>query len=318
MGKRYLITGGAGFIGSNFAHYLVKERPDSKILVVDKLTYAGNLANLTDIAKRIEFVRADIADSNAMRELFVRFRPEIVVNFAAESHVDRSLVNASPFLQSNIIGTTVLLELSRHSTVERFCQISTDEVYGSINDGSFGENDPLRPSSPYSASKAAADQLAGAYFVSFGVPVVITRSSNNYGEHQYPEKLIPYFVTLALRGKPLPLYGDGENIRDWLYVGDNCTGILTAIERGDVGQIYNIGAGEEHKNIEIARMILDILGKDETLITFVGDRLGHDRRYSIDSSRLKALGWAPRASFADAFRKTIMWYRDHRDWWEKK
>jgi dTDP-glucose 4,6-dehydratase len=298
--KSLLLTGGAGFIGSNFIRLLLENNFAGKMTVLDKLTYAGNLANIEDIIDKFDFIRGDIADTALVMKLFDEKRFDVVINFAAESHVDRSLIDSSPFLRSNIVGTAVLLEAARDFGVERFCQISTDEVYGSIDDGSFTEESKIEPSSPYSASKAAADALANAYRVSFGVPVVITRSSNNYGPFQYPEKLIPFFVKLAKNGKNVTLYGDGQNIRDWLYVKDNCRGILTVIEKGDVGEVYNIGAGVEKPNLEIANRIINIVGTGVG-IDFVEDRKGHDRRYSLDSSKISKLGWSPQVDFDTEF-----------------
>lgn len=315
--EKILITGGAGFIGSNFARLLIEKYPDIQITIVDKLTYAGDMSNLSDIEDKIDFRKEDIADSKAMMELFDEKRFDTIVNFAAESHVDRSLVDSSPFLRSNINGTAVLLEASRVFEPQLFCQISTDEIYGSIDVGSFTEDSPMKPSSPYSASKAAADNIANAYLTSFGVPVVITRSSNNYGPYQYPEKLIPFFTKRALNGQSLTLYGDGMNVRDWLYVEDNCTGIMAVIEKGKVGEVYNIGANVEKNNIEIANKIMEIT-KSDINIEFVKDRLGHDRRYSLDISKIRTLGWEPKADFNEKFRYTIEWYKNNQDFWKTK
>ncbi|MFP4458329.1 MAG: dTDP-glucose 4,6-dehydratase [Candidatus Zixiibacteriota bacterium] len=315
--KNILITGGAGFIGSNFTRLILEKYPEAQITVVDKLTYAGDESNLSAIMDKIDFRREDIADAKSMMSLFEEKAFDTVINFAAESHVDRSLVDSSPFLRSNITGTAVLLEAARKFKPEVFCQISTDEIYGSIEEGSFTENSPMKPSSPYSASKAAADNLANAYFTSFDVPIVITRSSNNYGPYQYPEKLIPFFTKRALHGESLTLYGDGLNVRDWLHVEDNCKGILTVIEKGVPGQAYNIGANVEKTNAEIAEKIIEITGNDVE-IEYVKDRLGHDRRYSLDISKIKSLGWQPEADFEEKFEFTIKWYEENQDFWKKK
>ncbi len=316
--EKILVTGGAGFIGSNFCRLLLSQQTPPDITIIDKLTYAGSRDNIKDIIDKVRFIQADIADSNAMMEIFAEEKFQIVVNFAAESHVDRSLVDASPFLRSNIIGTAVLLEAAKKYRPELFCQISTDEVYGSIDEGSFTEESNFKPSSPYSASKAAADNLANAYYTSFDVPVVITRSSNNYGPYQFPEKLIPHFIKLALSGKNLTLYGDGQNIRDWLYVDDNCRGIKTVIEKGKTGEAYNIGANVERTNTDIAELILDQTGRNDVSIDYIKDRLGHDRRYSLDSSKLKRLGWKPEVDFEEAFRETINWFQSNPDFWQKE
>jgi len=315
--KKLLVTGGAGFIGSNFIRALLKKHPDIEITNLDKLTYAGNLDNLRDVEKdsRYRFVQGDICDEKVVEPL-VR-DADIVLNFAAESHVDRSIGKPDDFIKTDIFGTFVLLEASRKQGVERFVQISTDEVYGSIEKGAFSESDGLMPSSPYSASKAGADRLAYSYFVTFGLPVVIPRSSNNYGPHQYPEKLIPLFVTNAIDHKSLPIYGDGKNVRDWIYVEDNCEAIEAVMERGVNGEVYNIGAGNEKSNLEITRIILDTLGKPDTLMTFVEDRKGHDRRYALDTSKVRRLGWKPAHTFESGMEETIRWYAENRWWWEK-
>ncbi len=318
MGKNVLVTGGAGFIGSNFVRLLLDERDVERITILDKLTYAGSLENIEDVLDdpRVFFVRGDIADPNVVRS--VMDGADWVVNFAAESHVDRSLTDAAPFIRTNIEGVRVMLEIARETKPEKFMQISTDEVYGSVLAGSTDESAPLLPSSPYSASKAAADMLCNAYFKSFDVPVVIARSSNNYGPYQYPEKLIPRFVSLAIQGKKLPLYGDGRYVRDWLYVDDNCRAILEILRNGEVGQIYNIGASELHENIEIAQILLDILGKPRDLISYVTDRPGHDRRYCVNWDKMRNLGWEPRARFEEKFRETVLWYRDRDEWRAKR
>ncbi len=318
MGRKVLVTGGAGFIGSNFVRMLVDDPTVDLVRILDKLTYAGSLDNLEDVLgnPKVEFVRGDIANYDDAHPAMEGI--DWVVNFAAESHVDRSLRNPAEFVRTNIEGVRVLLEIARETKPERFLQISTDEVYGSIAEGCVDETAQLRPSSPYSASKASADMLCNAYLTTFGVPVIIARSANNYGPYQYPEKLIPRFVSLALKGEKLPLYGDGRNIRDWLYVEDNCRALLLILKKGKVGEIYNIGAGELHQNIEIARKILDILGKPEDMITFVADRPGHDRRYCVNWDKIRALGWEPQAKFEEKFRETVLWYARREQWLAKK
>ena len=316
--KNYLVTGGAGFIGSNYIRYLFEKYGDDvRVINLDKLTYAGNLDNLRDIEKHANyrFVKGDICDQAVVNALMPEV--DVVVNFAAESHVDRSIGSPDDFIKTDVYGAFVLLEAARKVGVQKFVQISTDEVYGSIIDGSFKETDVLEPSSPYSASKAGADRLAFSYFVTYGLPVVITRCSNNYGPFQYPEKLIPLFVTNALEDRPLPIYGDGKNVRDWIYVIDHCDAIDFVIHNGANGQVYNIGGGNERMNIEITQLILQHLGKPETLKTYVPDRLGHDRRYSVDTTKLRRLGWSPRHSFEEAIKSTIDWYVANRWWWEK-
>jgi dTDP-glucose 4,6-dehydratase len=312
---RLLVTGGAGFIGSNFIRHVLRAHPDDSVVNVDKLTYAGNLANLTDIAEdpRYRFVRGDIGDAKLVRDLLRDV--DAVINFAAESHVDRSLLDPAAFLRTDVFGVFTLLEAVRDLHIQRFVHISTDEVYGSIAHGSSRETDPVRPSNPYSASKAGADLLALAYFQTHRVPIVITRSSNNFGPYQYPEKVVPLFITNALEDAPLPLYGDGRNVRDWLYVLDNCEGIDLVLRKGGDGQIYNIGGGHEVENLVLTRQILRLTGRPETLIRPVKDRPGHDRRYSLDCTKMRQLGWAPRHAFADALEATVRWYRERTDWW---
>jgi dTDP-glucose 4,6-dehydratase len=316
-----LITGGAGFIGSNFIHYVMDHHPDYRIINVDKLTYAGNLENLKDIEANpnYTFVKADICNVNAINGVFSSYAIDYIINFAAESHVDRSIEDPSIFLKTNILGTQVLLDAARKYGVKKFVQISTDEVYGSLGPtGYFTEDTPLSPNSPYSASKASADMLVMAYYRTYGLPVNITRCSNNYGPYQFPEKLIPLFVTNALSDKELPLYGDGKNIRDWIYVEDHCSAVDLVLHKGVEGEVYNIGGHSEKANIEITELILDYLGKPHTLIKYVKDRLGHDRRYAIDCSKIERdLGWKPAYSFEDGMKKTIRWYIDNRPWWEK-
>ncbi len=315
--KRYLVTGGAGFIGSNFIHYLLKKYDDIAVTNLDKLTYAGNLDNLKDVENdpRYRFVKGDICNADLVEPLVKE--ADIVVNFAAESHVDRSIGKPDDFIQTDIFGTFVLLEAARQFGLERFVQISTDEVYGSTLGESFKETDPLMPSSPYSASKAGADRLAFSYFVTYQLPVVITRCSNNFGPYQFPEKLIPLFVTNAIEEKKLPIYGDGQNIRDWIYVDDHCSAIDLVTQKGENGEVYNIGAGNEKTNLEITKYILNKLGKSTDLMVFVQDRLGHDRRYSLNWEKIKALGWQPARTFEEAMDQTIDWYLANRWWWEK-
>jgi len=318
MPIRVLITGGAGFIGSNFIRYALDVRPEWQIVNFDLLTYAGNPANLEGIPENDDyrFIKGDISDIDDVKKAF-EAGFDYVVNFAAESHVDRSLYDPGLFIKTNILGTQRLLEQARISGVKKFIQISTDEVYGSLGkDGLFREDGPLKPNSPYSASKASADLICRAYFETFGLPVIITRSSNNYGPYQFPEKLIPFFITKALNDEPLPLYGDGLNVRDWLYVEDNCAGIMAALEKGKPGECYNIGGGNEMTNLEITKFILQDLGKSEELIKFVKDRPGHDRRYALDISKAKSeLGWRPVMDFREGLKKTIRWYLANEKWW---
>jgi len=318
---RVMVTGGAGFIGSNFIHYLLETYEDIAVLNYDKLTYAGNLDNLRDVEDdpQYRFVKGDICDKKRVQEVMQDYSPDHIVNFAAESHVDRSITGPEEFITTDVMGTFILLEACRKYDVERYLQISTDEVYGSIKQGSFSEDDPLNPSSPYSASKASADLLVNSYFVTYGLPVAITRSSNNFGPYQYPEKLIPLFVIRAIHDQPLPVYGDGRQVRDWLYVDDNCRAIDLVRLKGKKGEIYNIGADNEHTNLEITTLILETLNKPSDLIQHVEDRPGHDRRYSIDSSKMQALGWKPSKSqrFRQTMQETIQWYAENEWWWEK-
>ncbi len=315
--QRYLITGSAGFIGSNFIHYLFEKYNDIEIINLDKLTYAGNLDNLKDIENRSDykFVKGDICNRVLVEDLMKDC--DYVINFAAESHVDRSIGAPDDFIKTDIYGTFVLLESARKYSIKKFIQISTDEVYGSIEKGSFKETDPLMPSSPYSASKAGADRLAYSYFVTYNLPVIITRCSNNFGPYQYPEKLIPLFVTNAIEDKKLPLYGDGENVRDWIYVMDHCDAIDFILHYGVDGEVYNIGGDNERNNLEITNIILEKLGKSTDLIKYVKDRPGHDRRYSLDCSKLKKLGWESKFKFDEAMHLTVEWYKNNRWWWEK-
>jgi len=313
---RILITGGAGFIGSNFIRYLLEKYPDCKIINLDKLTYAGNLDNLKDIEnnKNYTFVKGDICDKKIVDK--IARDCEIIINFAAETHVDKSIIEAGSFVQTDVSGAYTLLDAAKRFGIKKFIQISTDEVYGSISRGSFKESDNLNPSSPYSASKAGADLLVIAYHRTFNLPVLITRSSNNFGLYQYPEKVIPLFITNALENKSLPLYGDGMNVRDWLFVLDNCEAIDLAMQEGEVGEIYNIASGIEKTNIEITRSILKELGKPESLINYVEDRLGHDRRYSLDCAKIRKLGWRPTHTFEEALKTTIQWYIENEWWWK--
>ena len=312
---KLVVTGGAGFIGSNFVRHVLREHPDDRVVNLDKLTYAGNPANLADIARdpRYTFVQGDVCDATLVRD--VLHGADAVVNFAAESHVDRSLVEPDAFLRTDVFGVFTLLEAVRALKIPRFVHISTDEVYGSVAQGSSSETDPLRPSNPYSASKAGGDLLALSYWRTHGVPVVITRSSNNFGPYQYPEKVVPLFITNALDDQPLPLYGDGRNVRDWLYVLDNCAAIDLVLRRGRDGEVYNIGGGHEVENVVLTHEILRLAGKPETLIRPVTDRPGHDRRYSVDSTKVGRLGWRPRHPFAAALQTTVRWYREHETWW---
>jgi len=317
--RTILVTGGCGFIGSNFVHYLLRNY-DYKIISVDKLTYAGNLENLSDISDHpnYEFVRGDIIDK-ALIEGLVSKGIDAVINFAAESHVDRSIEDPRTFIETNVLGTQVLLEAARKYGILRFIQISTDEVYGSLGPrGSFKEMSPLAPNSPYSASKTAADLLVRAYYKTYGLATIITRCSNNYGPYQFPEKLIPLMVTNALENKPLPVYGDGMNVRDWIHVEDHCRAIDVITHRGKEGEVYNIGANNELPNIEIVKIILRRLNKPESLIKFVEDRPGHDLRYAIDSGKLRnELGWDVMYPFEEGIDLTVRWYVEHQDWWEK-
>lgn len=315
--KRLLITGGAGFIGSNFIRHIFKKYSDYHIINLDKLTYCGNLDNLKDIEKdkRYKFIKGDIADAKTAERAVKGC--EYIVNFAAETHVDRSIHGAAEFVRTNISGTHTLLEAAKGCGIKLFIQISTDEVYGSIAEGSFKETDPLMPNSPYSASKAAGDLLARSYFITYKLPVIITRSSNNFGPYQYPEKVIPLFITNLLERKKVPLYADGMNVRDWLFVLDNCEAIDTVLHKGRIGEIYNIGGTTEITNLELTYNILDVLGKDKSFIEHVKDRPGHDKRYSLDISKIKALGWRPVRDFKEALESTVEWYRDNKSWWTK-
>jgi dTDP-glucose 4,6-dehydratase len=315
---KILVTGGAGFIGSSFVRFLLQTRKDIEVVNYDLLTYAGNLRNLDEVAgdSRYEFVRGDIADAAQVAGVFAKHRFDAVVNFAAETHVDRSILDSAPFIRTNIEGTRCLLEAARQHGVSRFVQISTDEVYGSLGaTGSFREDTPIDPTSPYSASKAAADLLALAYHKTYGVPAMITRCTNNYGPYQFPEKLIPVLITNAMDDRPLPIYGDGLNVREWIYADEHSRAVLMTLERGTPGNVYNIGSGHEKTNLEVVREILRLMKKPESLIQFVKDRPGHDRRYAIDCSKIRReWNWSAEVDFSTGLAKTIEWYRGHPDW----
>jgi dTDP-glucose 4,6-dehydratase len=314
-----IVTGGCGFIGSNFIRQTLAARPDWRVTNVDKLTYAGNQASLSDLAANpnYKFFKADICDRALMTDIFFAANPDAVVHFAAESHVDRSILGPEIFVQTNVMGTQVLLEVARLAKAGRFLHVSTDEVYGSLGPtGLFSETTPLSPNSPYSASKTGSDLLVNAYHHTYGMDAVITRCSNNYGPYQYPEKLIPLLITNLMDGKQIPIYGDGMNVRDWLHVEDHCSGILLALEKGAAGEAYNIGGNNERPNIEIARKLLSLLGKDESSIKYVEDRLGHDRRYAIDASKIRSkLGWNPKHDFESGIKATVEWYKANEKWW---
>ena len=316
--KTLLVTGGAGFIGSNFIHYINKKYPEYKIINLDKLTYAGNLENLRDIENKpnYKFIKGDISNRKIVDEIFSSRKIDAVINFAAESHVDRSITDPGVFIQTDIYGTYVLLEAVRKYGSSIFLQISTDEVYGSIEKGSFKEGDPLKPNSPYSASKAGAEMIVRSFYKTYGTPVIITRTSNNFGLYQYPEKLIPLFVTNLIDNIKVPLYGDGMNVRDWIYVEDNCSALEKVLHEGRIGEVYNIGAGNEKPNLWITKKIIDFLGKSVDMIEPVADRLGHDRRYSVNCSKIKSeLDWNAAYKFEEALEKTVHWYVNNEDWW---
>ncbi len=315
--KNILVTGGAGFIGSNFVRYMLRQHPDYTVVVLDKLTYAGNLSNLLDVHDdpRYRFVRGDIADKHALADVLRDHKIDTLVNFAAESHVDRSILEPDAFIHTDVVGTYVLLEAARQFGLERMLQVSTDEVYGSIPVGYFKEGDPLEPNSPYSASKAGGELMVRAYHETYGLNTVVTRGSNTFGPYQYPEKVAPLFITNAIEGEPLPLYGDGMQVRDWLYVEDHCAGIDLALHRGEAGEVYNLGGGNERHNIDVTHLILKLLGRPETLIRPVADRPGHDRRYALDCAKLKALGWSPKKDFETAMAETVAWYQQNEWWW---
>jgi len=314
--KKIMVTGGAGFIGSNFIRYVHDHNPEIELLNYDKLTYAGNLENLAGVEGNYEFVQGDIQD--AARVDAAMAGVDVVVNFAAETHVDRSIHEPGDFILTDVFGVFVLLEgMKKNGQVKLFVHVSTDEVYGSIASGFFNENSPLNPSSPYAASKAGGDRLAYSYYKTFGLPVLIARPANNYGPFQYPEKLIPFFITRALQDQTLPLYGDGSNCRDWLFVEDTVRGLLTLVEKGEPGQTYNLGAGQERSNNDVTRQILRSLGKPESLIRPAPDRKGHDFRYALDWEKIHDLGWQPQMVFEDGLRRTVDWYLSHGEWWRK-
>jgi len=323
VSKTVIVTGGAGFIGSNFIFYYLAEHSQDRVVCIDKLTYAGNLSTLAPVMEhpRFRFVKADICDREAVDRLFQEEHPDIVINFAAESHVDRSIEDPGVFLQTNVIGTSVLLDACRKYGITRYHQVSTDEVYGDLPldrpDLFFTEETPIHTSSPYSSSKAGADLLVLAYHRTYGLPVTVSRCSNNYGPYHFPEKLIPLMIINALHDKPLPVYGEGLNVRDWLYVEDHCKAIDLVIHNGRVGEVYNIGGHNEMRNIDIVKLIVAKLGKDESLITYVADRKGHDLRYAIDPTKINnELGWLPETKFADGIEKTIAWYLENKSWWQ--
>jgi dTDP-glucose 4,6-dehydratase len=317
--RNLMITGGAGFIGSNFIRFVLEKYPDYRVVVYDKLTYAGNLDSLKDVAERFAdryaFVRGDICDAAVVREAIQAHRVDTIVNFAAETHVDRSIMDPDAFIKTDVYGTYVLLEASREFELERYHQISTDEVYGHVPEGSSKETDPVAPRSPYAASKASGDLMVNAYRVTYGLPVTITRGANNIGPYQYPEKVVPLFVTNAIDDIPLPLYGDGLQVRDYHYVLDHCEAIDLVLHEGGIGSIYNVGTGTEMRNVNMTRIILDELGKPESLIQPVRDRPGHDRRYSLSVSKIRALGWEPAHTCEEAIRKTVRWYVENEWWW---
>ena len=323
MAKTVIVTGGAGFIGSNFIFHYLSEHPEDRVVCIDKLTYAGNLSTLLPVLERdnFRFCKLDICDRDGVDKLFAEEKPDIVVNFAAESHVDRSIENPGVFLQTNILGTSVLMDAARKNGVKRYHQVSTDEVYGDLPlnrpDLFFTEVTPIHTSSPYSSSKAGADLLVQAYYRTYGLPITISRCSNNYGPYHFPEKLIPLMIINALHDKPLPVYGEGINVRDWLYVEDHCKAIDLIIHKGRIGEVYNIGGHNEMRNIDIVKLICRELGKSENLITYVKDRKGHDMRYAIDPTKIhNELGWLPETKFVDGIKKTIAWYLAHEDWWQ--
>ena len=310
-----MVTGAAGFIGANFVHYMLKTHPKIDMVVYDKLTYAGNMDNLKGVMDKIKFVKGDICDPAAVGETITKYNVDEIINFAAETHVDRSISDADGFIRSNVFGVYTMLEAARKYDIKKYLQISTDEVYGSIMDGSFYETSNINPSNPYSAAKAAGDLMVKAYFNTYHMPVLLTRSSNNFGPYQFPEKLIPLMILKALNNEKLPVYGTGLNVRDWIYVEDNCSGIDTVFAKGKMGEAYNIGGGNEMANIDVVKMILKQLHKPEALITYVKDRPGHDLRYSLNSNKTNALGWKPAYDFEAAMKKTVQWYQDNEWWW---
>jgi len=317
--KALLVTGGAGFIGSNFARHMLRKYPNYRIVIYDKLTYAGNPDNFADLldSPNFAFVQGDICDANKVNDTIREHAIDTIVNFAAESHVDRSILNPDAFIQTDVYGTYVLLEAARKVEIERFLQVSTDEVYGTIACGTFKEPDPMEPNSPYAASKAGGELMVRAYHETYGLPTLVTRGSNTFGPYQYPEKLASLFITNAIDDQSLPVYGDGRQVRDWLYVLDHCKGIDLVLHHGVLGQVYNIGGENERFNIDVTELILNLLGKPRTLIRFVPDRPGHDRRYALDCTKIKSLGWAPRRNWEDAMEETVNWYKENQWWWRK-
>ena len=319
--KHILVTGGAGFIGSNFVRHMVKTYPQYHIVNFDALTYAGNLENIAEIkgCANYSFIKGNIADAQAVKQAMEAHQIDVIVNFAAESHVDRSIEDPGIFVQTNVVGTQVLLEAARQYHVEKYLQVSTDEVYGTLGkDGFFSETTPLAPNSPYSASKTGADLLVRAYYETYGLPVNITRCSNNYGPYHFPEKLIPLVITNAMEDKEIPVYGDGLQVRDWLHVADHCRAIDLVLHKGSAGEVYNVGGNNERTNLHIVKVILEALGKSESLIRHVADRLGHDRRYAIDAAKIKReLGWQPQYTFETGIKETVQWYLEHEEWWRR-
>lgn len=314
---KILVTGGAGFIGSNFIRYILEKHPEDYIVNYDALTYAGNLNNLKDVEENPSylFIKGNICDAETVNHVMEKHSIDTVIHFAAESHVDRSIDDAPSFVRTNVLGTGVLLDAALKKNIKHFIHVSTDEVYGSILENSFSESDNLNPSSPYSASKAGSDLLASAYYTTFNLPVIITRCTNNFGPYQYPEKLIPRFVTNLLRGQKIPVYGTGQNVRDWLYVYDHCSAIDFILRHGSIGEVYNIGGGNEWSNLEITEKILEVLEEDPSMIEFVRDRLGHDLRYSLNTTKINSLGWRPVYTFEEALLETIRWYVENESWW---
>ena len=317
--KNLMITGGAGFIGSNFARYMLGKYSDYHVVIYDKLTYAGNPDNFKDLleSSRFALVQGDICDAEKVTATFREHQIDTIVNFAAESHVDRSILSPDAFIQTDVYGTYVLLESARRNEAERFLQVSTDEVYGSIACGTFEETDPMEPNSPYAASKAGGELMVRAYHMTHGLPTLVTRGSNTFGPYQYPEKLASLFITNAIDDQPLPVYGDGRQVRDWLFVLDHCKGIDTVLHHGKIGEAYNIGGENERFNIDVTELILDLLGKPRSLIRYVPDRPGHDRRYALDCSKVRSLGWSPRRDWEDALAETVQWYKENEWWWRK-
>jgi dTDP-glucose 4,6-dehydratase len=317
--KTLMITGGAGFIGSNFSRHVLQKYPDYSVVVYDKLTYAGNSDNFRDLLKspRFSFVQGDIGDAEQVSVTIHEHQIDTIINFAAESHVDRSILDPDAFIQTDVYGTYVLLAAAREVGMERFLQVSTDEVYGSIARGTFKETDPLEPNSPYSASKAGGELMTRAYHTTYGVPTLVTRGSNTFGPYQYPEKLASLFITNAIDDQPLPVYGDGRQVRDWLYVSDHCEGIDTVLHQGQTGEVYNVGGENERFNIDVTEMILALLGKPRSLIRYVPDRPGHDRRYALDCTKIRSLGWSPRHDWETAMSETVDWYKENEWWWRK-